>query len=222
LVDTRGGVIKGRKTEFQVTQARVMDCAFGDFVPGAENDPEPGRTFKSYREQAYRNTRAAGAVLWPDAFRLSDQQLAKVDGDIYEMMEAAALWNAAAAWNRFMDTGQWSSDIFRKPDNAVPTPTRKVAIVKMARGADTTKLLSPTARAEYHAFESALQQRGMELKLSTPDILGLRIPDPMPTGFEPFLTALPDLSLANQEYLETAWRGFKEPLKDATSYSRLR
>src|SRR5579863_3286718 len=172
LVDTRGGGIKGRKTEFQVTQARVMDCAFGEFVPGSENDTDPSRPFKAYRQQAYQNTRMAGAILWPEGFRLSEQQLAKVDGDIYEMMEAAALWNAAAVWNTFMDTGEWISSVFTKPVHAVATPTRKVAIVKMARGADTTKLLSPSARAEYHAFETALQQRGMELKLSTPDILG--------------------------------------------------
>lgn len=213
LIDTRGGQIKGRKTEFQVTQARVMDCAFGGFVPGTETDPDPDRTFKAYREQAYRNTRTAGSILWPDGFRLSDQQLAKVDGDIYEMMEAAALWNAAAAWNAFMDTGVWASTVFERPVNAVPTPTRKVAIVKMARGADTTKLLSPTARAEYHAFESALQQRGMELKLSTPDILGLRIPDPLPPGFEAFLAPLPDLSAKSQDHLETAWRSIQGTLE---------
>lgn len=213
LVDTRGGGIKGRKTEFQVTQARVMNCAFGEFVPGTDSDGDPGRPFQFYREQAYRNTRQAGAVLWSDDFRLSAQQLAKVDGDIYEMMEAAALWNAGAVWNTFMDTGEWNSSTFRKPENAVPTPTRKVAIVKMARGADTTKLLNSKARAEYHAFETALQQRGMELKLSTPDILGLRIPDPMPPGFEVFLTPLPNLSLPSQEHLETAWRGIQNTLE---------
>lgn len=213
LLDARGGGIKGRKTAFQLTQARVMDCAFGEFVPGSDNDPEPGRPFKAYREQAYRNTRAAGDIIWPNAFHLSEQQLAKVDGDIYEMMEAAALWNAAATWNAFMETGEWNSTVFTKPQNAVPTPTRKVAIVKMARGADTTKLLSPSARAEYRAFESALQQRGMELKLSTPDILGLRIPDPMPDGFEIFMSPLLDLSIPRQEHLETAWRGIQGSLE---------
>ncbi|MBC2668224.1 Cfr10I/Bse634I family restriction endonuclease [Novosphingobium piscinae] len=190
-----------------------MDCAFGSFVPGSDSDPDPGRAFKDYRQQAYRNTREAGALLWPGAFRLSEQQLAKVDGDVYEMMEAAALWNAAATWNKFMDTGLWDSSVFRKPDGAVPTPTRKVAIVKMARGADTTKLLSPAARAEYFAFETALQKRGLELKLSTPDILGLRIPDPMPAGFEIFMSPLPDLTLASQEQLETAWRGIQGSLE---------
>ena len=178
LTDTRGGGIRGRATEFQVKQSRVMDCALDTYVPGTDGDPDPGRPFQDYRQQAYANVRRAGAVNWPTGFILSKQQLAKVDGDIYEMMEAAALWNAASAWNRYMDTGTWTSTVFTCPPGAVPTPTRKVAIVKMARGADTTKLLSPSARAEYRAFEGALQSGGMELKLSTPDILDLRVPAP--------------------------------------------
>jgi hypothetical protein len=163
--------------------------------------------------QAYANVGRAGEIIWPGAFKLTEAQKAKVDGDIYEMMEAAALWNAAAAWNHLMDTGEWSSQVFTKPQDAIPTPTRKVAIVKMARGADTTKLLNEKARAEYRFFENGLEKKGMELKLSTPDILGLRIPDPMPDGFTPFLTPLKDLTYASQEVLETAWRGIQGTLE---------
>jgi hypothetical protein len=213
LIDTRGTAARGRTTEFQLTQRRVMDCAFDLFVPGTDGDPDPARPFSGYRSQAYANVRRAGAVIWPVGFQLSKQQVAKVDGDIYEMMEAAALWNAGAAWNQFMDTGIWNSSVFKQPPTAVPTPTRKVAIVKMARGADTTKLLSPSARAEYRAFEGALQSGGMELRLSTPDILGLRMPDPMPNGFAPFLQPLPDLTAPSQDVLETAWQGIQGTLE---------
>ena len=128
-------------------------------------------------------------------------------------MEAAALWNAAAAWNQFMDSGKWTSSVFSRPPDAVPTPARKVAIVKMARGADTTKLLDDTARAEYRCFEVALQKKGMELKLSTPDILGVRVPDPMPEGFQPFLKPISDLRFANQVILETAWQSIQGTLQ---------
>ena len=213
LVDTRGGGIRGRATEFQITQSRVMDCAFDSFVPGTDGDPDASRPFKVYRQQAYANVAAAGGINWPESFRLSEQQKAKVDGDIYEMMEAAALWNAAAAWNQLMDTGEWTSSVFTRPPDAVPTPARKVAIVKMARGADTTKLLDANSRAEYRAFEVGLQKEGMELKLSTPDILGIRVPDPMPDGFRPFLKPLPDLTFTNQIVLETAWQGIQGTLQ---------
>lgn len=213
LVDVRGGKVKGRNTQFQITQSRLMDCALEGFIPGTDGDPDPSRTYKEYREQAYKNVGAAGGVIWPGDFNLSAQQVAKVDGDIYEMMEAAALWNAAAVWNRFMDTGIWSSSVFTQPPNAVVTPTRKIAIVKMARGADTTNLLSPAARAEYQAFETALQLRSMELKLSTPDILGLRIPDPMPPSFSAFLNPIPNLTSSNQALLETAWQSIQGSLE---------
>lgn len=213
LKDTRNGGVKGRETKFQLAQARVIDCAFGSFVPGTDSDPFPDRKFKDYRGQAISNAQAAGAIIWQDNFELSKQQLAKVDGDTYEMMEAAALWNAASVWNEFMDTGEWRSDVFRKPPNAVPTPNRRVAIVKMARGADTTKLLNASSRSEYQAFEAALQSRGMELKLSTPDILGLRIPDPIPAGFEAFMSPLPNLSSQSQELLETAWQRIQGTLE---------
>ena len=213
LVDVRGGKVKGRDTEFQITQQRVMDCAFDTFVPGTDNDPDPSRPFLEYRMQAYKNVRAAGDVIWNTDFRLTPQQVAKVDGDIYEMMEAAALWNAAAAWNSFMDTGVWSSKAYTMPAGTVPTPARKVAIVKMARGADTTKLLNQKSRAEYQAFEKALQTGGMELKLSTPDILGLRIPDPLPDGFKAFLSPIPDLTTSSQDLLETAWKSIQNTLE---------
>ncbi len=112
-----------------------------------------------------------------------------------------------------MDTGQWNSAVFTCPSGAVATPTRKVAIVKMSRGADTTKLLNETARAEYRAFDGALQTRGMELRLSTPDILGLRIPDPAPPGFSVFMNPLPNLTVNSQAILEDAWKGIQSTLE---------
>jgi hypothetical protein len=209
LIDTRVNRIKGRETNFQVIQQRLMDCAFEDFVPGSANDPDPSRESLRYRQQATDNVLRAGQINFGADFKASKQQLAKVDGDVYELMEAAALWNAAAAWNVYMDTGVWTSTEFTCPASAVPTPTRKVAIVKMARGADTTKLLSPAARGEYAAFETALQKQGMELRLSTPDILGVRIPDPMPPGYGKFMNGVSDLSRTSQEHLETAWQGIQ-------------
>lgn len=213
LVDTRVNRVKNRATDFQMVQQRMMDCAFGGFVPGSDGDPDPGRASRVYRSQARENLELAGAINFPTGFRISEQQAAKVDGDIYELMEAAALWNAAAAWNVFMDTGVWTSTTFTQPPNAVPTPTRKVAILKMSRGADTTKLLDPAARGAYTAFATALELGGMELKLSTPDILGLRMPDPMPDGYLPFMKPLPNLSRASQDRLETAWQGIQSTLE---------
>jgi len=57
----------------------------------------------------------------------------------------------------------------------------------------------------------------MELKLSSPDIVGLRIPDPMPPGFAPFLEPLPNLKNANRELLERAHAAIEGTL-DARSF----
>lgn len=213
LIDTRVNRVKDRETEFQITQQRMMDCALEDFVPGSDGDPDPGRDSRTYRLQALDNVTRAGQINFPHGFRISRQQTAKVDGDVYELMEAAALWNAAAAWNVFMDTGEWHSTTFKKPKHAVSSPARKVAILKMSRGGDATRLLSPVARSAYAAFENGLKLGGMELRLSTPDILGLRIPDPMPGGYAPFMKPLPNLSRASQERLETAWQGIQSTLE---------
>jgi hypothetical protein len=213
LADRRVDRVKGRDTKFQVIQQRLLDCAFGDFVPGTDSDPAPGRLSRDYRTRATQNVLRSGQINFGPEFRASQQQLAKVDGDVYELMEAATLWNAAAVWNSYMDTGVWTSGSLTCPPDAIATPTRKVAIIKMARGADTTKLLNPAARAAYAAFEVALSRDGMELKLSTPDILGVRIPDPTPPGYEQFLSPLPDLSRASQEHLETAWQRIQGTLE---------
>ena len=59
-------------------------------------------------------------------------------------------------------------------------------------------------RDSYEAFQLALNKKGMQLKLSSPDIVGLRIPDPAPEGYDTFLTALPNLAAKNLAKLTTA------------------
>ena len=44
----------------------------------------------------------------------------------------------------------------------------------------------------------------MQLKLSSPDIVGLRIPEPAPAGYKPFLTSLDNLKSENLKKLSTA------------------
>jgi hypothetical protein len=58
-----------------------MDCALDTFVPGTDTDPDPTRSFQFYRQQAYSNVRSAGDVIWSTAFKLTEAQIAKVDGE---------------------------------------------------------------------------------------------------------------------------------------------
>lgn len=200
IEDRRQNPVRGRSTKFRFRQDTALDCTFDSFVPGTDSDPEPGRGFDTYLSQFRGNVMAAGKILFGETFALETPALAKVEGDAFELLEAASLWNAAAAWNTWMDTGTWPSHVFTQP-NGVPTPQGKIAILKLPRGYDTTQLFRSDVRARILAHENALQLRGMELGLSSPDIVGVRIPDPIPPGFAPALTPLTSMAGAERDRL---------------------
>ncbi len=207
IQDTRVARIRNRNTQFRLLQSRMIGCCFEDFVPGTDNDPNPGRPFSAYMDQVSLNTVTAGQLIYGSDFASTVQQVGKVGGDTYETLEAAALWNAATVWNNYMDTGQWKSTVLTPPADAVATPTRKIAIVKLPRGYDATRLFNEKTRRDYLAFQVGLERSGMELRMSSPDIVGLRIPDPIPPGFAQFMHPLPNLGEANRKILEEAHEG---------------
>lgn len=212
IEDLRGKPIRGRDTKFRLRQNVALACSFSDFVPGSENDPSPERPFEIYLKQIQANSQAAGTTLFGGEFAVQGSAVAKVGGDVFELLEAAALWNAAAYWNRFMDTGVWPSEVLAKPQEAIATPARKIAIVKLRRGYDPTLLFRPEVRKVVQAFEHALKQRGMELGLSAPDIVGLRIPHPIPPEYAPFLSPLPNLGSDARALLEQSHRAIEGTL----------
>lgn len=202
IEDRRVNRVRGRETDFRLRQTTALQCTFSDFAPGADSDPDPKRTFDEYLGQFRQNALAAGAVLFGGDFKISGSALAKVEGDAFELIEAAALWNAFSAWNRFMGSGNWESKIFSVPQGAVPTPTRRVAAITLPRGYDATKLFRDEVRREVKAFEASLARNNMELGLSSPDIVGFRLPEPLPAPLAPFLDPITNLGEANQELLQ--------------------
>jgi Cfr10I/Bse634I restriction endonuclease len=204
--DRRANPVRGRTTQFRFKQGVAMRCTFGDFLPGSDNDPDPGRTYDEYFARFRANALAAGAILFRDAFGMNSAAIAKVEGDVFELLEAGVLWNAVAAWNRYMDGGAWDSAVFGCPAEAVATPTRKVAVLKLPRGYDTTRLFKDEVRRDILAHEQALRLRGLELGLSSPDLVGVRLPHPLPAALEPFLRPMPSLDLDSLGLLESAHR----------------
>jgi hypothetical protein len=202
IEDRRQNPIPGRKTKFRLRQHTALGCTFGDFVPGTDNDPDPARTFDEYLSQFRENAMAAGAILFPSEFDLAGPAIAKVEGDIFELLEAAALWNACSVWNRHMDGHSWDSSVLTLPEGTVPTPTRKVAVITLPRGYDTTRLFNDDVRSSIMAHEQSLKLRGMELGLSAPDIVGLRIPEPLPPEYAPFIEPLDNLGADSRVLLE--------------------
>ncbi len=202
--DLRAAPVRGRSTRFRLRQHAALACTFADFIPGTDNDPNPSRTFEDYLKRFRGNALAAGQALVGSEFALRGPALAKVEGDVNELMEAASLWNAMAVWNSYMDTAVWQSKVFSAPRGAVPSSSRKVAVVKLPRGYNPMKLFRPDVRSGIEAHEEALKRRGMELGLSSPDMVGIRIPDPVPVEYSPFLKPVVNMGDANRALLENS------------------
>lgn len=215
--DRRVDRVRGRDTQFRFKQRSSMHCTFDAFMPGTDNDPDLTRTYDTYLNQFRSNALTAGNVVFGSAFDVKSSAIAKVEGDVFELLEAGALWAATSAWNNFMDTGIWNSQAFVCPPGAVATPTRKMAIVKLPRGYDATRLFKPEIRAAIQAHESALRLRGMELGLSSPDIVGVRLPYPLPPSLSAFMSPVADLTQPNLDLLESAHRLLEDKI-DATGF----
>lgn len=206
IEDRRINRVANRDTNFRLRQATILGCTFDAFVPGCDFDPLPERTFDEYIGRMRANSHGAGVSKFGANFKLATSAVAKVEGDAFELIEAATLWNATAAWNRFMDSGLWTSKSFRQPVSSVATPARKIAIVKLPRGYDAIKLFRPDVRATIQAFEHAMQMADTTLGLSSPDIVGVRLPHPLPPDLAGFLVDIPNLNAGNIVALEEAYR----------------
>lgn len=187
---------------FRVLQSNAVHCTFEDLVPGYDSSPD--MAYSDHLARWTQNVKAAAHELFVASDKLTSDQLAKTEGDVLHMLLAASLWNAAADWNTYMDTGKHPEGALVTPD-APASPDRKVAVVMLPRGYDATSLFTIAARSNIEAFNYALAQSGnMELRLSSPDIVCVRLPSPVPPGCLPFLSRLPNLRKAGRAQLEAA------------------
>src|ERR1044072_111106 len=202
--DRRSNPVRGRKTQFRVLQRNATACTFQDFAPGSSKDFLPGLTFDEYLTQFKNNVNSAGTKFLGSVFKIEGSAFAKVEGDILENLEAAALGNAAAVWNNYMASGNWVSRSLLQPKGAHPDESQRLAIVKMARGYDATRLFTREARAQIAALEATLEAQGTQLKLSAPDIVGVRLPEGV--NVSTFSTPIENLSVENISRIETSFR----------------
>jgi hypothetical protein len=213
------GLIRGRTTKYRIGQDSALNCTFDAYVPGSSSDPDPTRGASAYLEAVNGNFHtAANALFGPAAWdAINGPALAKVGGDTFEILEASALWCAAAAWNRLMDSGTWDEIYLTPPEGVIATPRRKIAVVKLPRGYDATRLFKDEIRRDILAHQDALRRHGMELSLSSPDVVGIRLPDPLPESLSPFLAPLPNLLRENLDLLQNAHQRL-EGLLDGHSF----
>ena len=196
----------GRQASFLLKEQVALACTFDEFVPGSDKDPHPKREYFVYLQQFKTNLLNAGQFLFGDDFKLYPNAIAKLEDDIFSALEAATLWNAAATWNDFMDCGAWHSLTLSKPGGALARPDRKIAIVRLPQDYDTKLLFDEETRVKIVGYQHYLQSRDMELRLSCPDLVGIRLKPSMAKKHEAFTKKVDSFSVDNIKLLENAYK----------------
>jgi Cfr10I/Bse634I restriction endonuclease len=203
ITDLRDAPVRGRKTTFRLAQQNMLAYTFPNFIPGFA---EPGINGMPYRELIDRplvNALNEGDLLYGVDFKVDSNAKSKVAGDVYEVISSAVLWNAAAWWNRFMLGEQWLA----KPKYARPVvkphPARQIAILNLPREYDWVRLLEPNARSEVNKIRKGLEEKGLGLPTSTPDLAVVVLPEELRDD-ELWRTPLADLKRPSQATLAAA------------------
>src|SRR4051794_1392924 len=96
IEDRRDNPVRGRDTKFRLAQQNMLAYTFASLIPGFA---EPGINLLPFPQLIGRpldNAIAEGEHLYGDQFETTSNQIAKVAGDVFQEVEAAILWNAAA------------------------------------------------------------------------------------------------------------------------------
>ena len=144
-------------------------------------------------EQLVANAKTAGAALQElgvfskteKPFFLTEAQIGKVRGDIFETVCRALLWNCCAAQN----TARRASPI---------------AVLSLGDNYDLRKLFTPESGQKLDAYTAALAKKDISLSYSTPDLIVLdlaRLPQKARLHFK---EPISDLSLASQDRMDSS------------------
>lgn len=177
IEDRRNDPVRGRPTQFRLPQQNMMAYTFGEFVPGWAAGGINRLPFPQLLGRPFENAIAYGKQQFGQVFEVSSNQIAKVAGDIFQEVEAAALHNAACYWNQCMAGGAWAPSVpYRRP-TVTPAHTRQVAVVSLPRRYDWVKLLTPKSYAAIKAVRDDLAQHDLLLPTSTPDLMVVVLPE---------------------------------------------
>lgn len=190
--DRRNNPVRGRETLFRLSQQNMLDYTYFEFVPGFAQSGINRLGFEQLVARPTENARAEGEHLYGDQFRVTTEQVAKVEGDMFEVIESAILWNAAARWNGYMAGGAWETTPRYTRPQLAPSADRQVAVLNLPRRFDWVRMLEPGARDAVQEVRAQLEAHDLLLPTSTPDILIVVLPEEYrddPT----FRTELPNL-----------------------------
>jgi hypothetical protein len=207
ILDVREAPIRNRTTRFRLAQQNIMQYTFGSFVPGfaPENPGVNGMPYQNLVSRALENAVDEGRFRFGNEYVVDSNAIAKVTGDIFEVLSSAVLWNAAARWNRYMAEVRWPQVPRYARPGIKPARDRQVAVLNLPRRFDWVKLLVPSAQDEIFRIRAQLAGEGMGLPTSTPDLAVVALPaEYRDDGL--WRTELDNLRRENQTVLGNAYK----------------
>ena len=209
ITDRRADPVRNRNTMFRLMQQNMLAYTYDDHVPGfARSGVINSRSFSELLQQPTVNARAEGTARFGVDFLLTTQQVAKVEGDIFEQLDGAVLWNTAAMWNTYMVTGDWPGGLrYPRPAATLRRLERQIAVLALPRHFDWVRLLTPDAHRAVERVRAGLRRMDLLLPTSTPDIMVVALPEEFRQGPGAlrYQTMLPDLRAPAQAILMTAY-----------------
>jgi Cfr10I/Bse634I restriction endonuclease len=212
--DRRMSPVRNRDTQFRLLQQNMLAYTFDSFVPGFSTSAVLNDTpFAQIVQKPIDNANDEGTLLFKADYTVAANARAKVAGDIFEVVTHAVLWNMAARWNAYMAGSPWNTTPRYGRPATRPDPARQIAVLNLPRGYDWVRLLDPAAQQGIEAIRLNLNERhGLALPTSTPDIAVVVLPD-QERANPTWRTELPNLRIAHQSILRTAYHGLEGKIK---------
>lgn len=203
IEDLRNAPVKGRDTQFRLAQQNMLAYTFDASVPGWGPPGLNSMPFIQVAKRAVENALDEGRFLYGADFTVKPNAIAKVTGDIYELLTSAILWETAAHWNTYMCGGPWpTSPRYGRP-SVSPSARRQVAVLNLPRRYDWVRLLVPAAQEKIDEIRRRLAERGLSMPTSTPDIAIVVLPEDIAAD-DVWRTPLGNLSRASQQVVSRA------------------
>lgn len=205
IEDRRNNPVKGRDTKFRLAQQNMLAYTFDAVLPGWGPAGLNSMPFLDVVRQCTSNALAEGNLLYGADFEIKPAAVAKVTGDVYEILTSGILWDAAAYWNRAMLGESWvTSPRYSRP-RVAPDPKRQVVVLNLPRSYDWVRLLVPSAQEEIEKMRERLTGFNLTMPTSTPDLAVVVLPEHM-WDDDFWRTPVTKLGLTEQQMLATAYR----------------
>jgi hypothetical protein len=185
--------MKDRNTQYRVAQNSAMACVFSDWIPGAPQCPIPLESpISNFIDTLISNARQAGSSLesavpnhfgtTEKPFFLTEAQIGKVRGDVFETLCRALVWN------RCIEYSLDDSD-------------RTYASLSLGDNYDLRNLFTKSSSRKLTDFISSIEANDMTLSYSTPDLVLIDISGQSNTVKKYFNNPISNLSFESQKRL---------------------